>query len=61
MFKEISYLDVMNKNLRVMDMTAISLCQENDLPILVFNMDKEDNLLNVIKGEQVGTTVNNLK
>lgn len=61
MFNEISYLDVMNKNLRVMDMTAISLCQENELPILVFNMDKEDNLLSVINGEQVGTIVNNLK
>lgn len=61
MFKEISYLDVMNKNLRVMDMTAISLCQENDLPIVVFNMNKEGNLLKVISGETLGTEVNNVK
>ena len=61
MFKEISYLDVMNKNLRVMDMTAISLCQENKLPIIVFNMNKEGNLLKIAKGENLGTEVNNLK
>lgn len=58
MFKEISYSDVMNKNLRVMDMTAISLCQENELPIVVFNMNKEDNLLKIISGENLGTEVN---
>ena len=61
MFKEISYLDVMNKNLRVMDMTAISLCQENELPIIVFNMNKEDNLLKIATGEKLGTEVNKLK
>jgi uridylate kinase len=60
MFKEISYLDVMNKNLRVMDMTAISLCQENDLPIVVFNMNIEDNLLKIATGESLGTQVNSL-
>jgi len=60
MFKEISYLDVMNKNLRVMDLTAISLCQENELPIIVFNMNKEDNLLKISLGENLGTEVNKL-
>ncbi|MFZ1291819.1 MAG: UMP kinase [Melioribacteraceae bacterium] len=59
MFSEISYLEVMNKNLRVMDLTAISLCQENKLPIVVFNMNKENNLLKVITGENLGTQVNN--
>lgn len=58
MFKEISYLEVMNKNLRVMDMTAISLCQENELPIVVFNMNQEDNLLKIVSGENLGTEVN---
>jgi uridylate kinase len=58
MFKEISYLDVMNKNLRVMDMTAISLCQENELPIIVFNMNRENNLLKIATGENIGTEVN---
>lgn len=59
MYSEISYLDVMKNNLRVMDLTAISLCQENKLPIIVFNMNKENNLLKVVTGENLGTQVNN--
>ncbi|MCX6170504.1 MAG: UMP kinase [Ignavibacteriales bacterium] len=59
LFEEISYLDVMQKNLRVMDLTAISLCKENNLPIIVFNMDKPDNLLKVVTGENIGTSVRN--
>lgn len=58
-FEEISYFDVMQKNLRVMDLTAISLCKENNLPIIVFNMDKPDNLLKVVTGKNVGTSVGN--
>ena len=57
MFQEISYHDVLNKNLRVMDLTAISLCKENNLPIIVFNMNTVDNLLKVITGENIGTAV----
>ena len=60
-FEEISYIDVMQKNLRVMDLTAISLCKENNLPIIIFNMDKPGNLLKVVTGENVGTSVRNLK
>ncbi len=56
-FDSISYLDVLNKNLRIMDLTAISLCQENDLPIVVFNMDVPGNLLRLVRGEEVGTTI----
>ena len=59
-FEEISYIDVMQKNLRVMDLTAISLCKENNLPIIIFNMDKPGNLLKVITGENIGTSVRNL-
>ena len=59
MFDEISYLDVLQKNLRVMDMTAISLCKENNLPIIVFNMDKPDNLLKLVTGQSIGTSVGN--
>lgn len=59
-FEEISYLDVVNKNLRVMDLTAISLCKENDLPIIVFNMNKENNLLKLVQGDNLGTTVGHL-
>ncbi|GAB1349130.1 UMP kinase [Ignavibacteriales bacterium] len=57
-FEGISYLDVMNKNLRVMDLTAISLCQENDLPLQIFNMNITGNLLRVVMGENIGTFVN---
>lgn len=56
-FENISYLDVIKKNLRVMDLTAVSLCQENDLPIIVFNMDIPDNLLKLVRGEKVGTFI----
>ena len=59
MFEEISYIDVLQKNLRVMDLTAISLCKENNLPIIVFNMDKKDNLLKIVTGRNVGTSVGN--
>lgn len=58
-YSEISYSDVLNKNLRVMDLTAISLCKENDLPIIVFNMNKENNLLKIVRGDEIGTTVGN--
>lgn len=59
MFDEISYIDVLQKELRVMDLTAISLCKENNLPIIVFNMDKPDNLLKVVTGKNIGTSVKN--
>jgi uridylate kinase len=58
-FEEITYMDVLKKNLRVMDLTAISLCQENNLPIIVFNMNSANNLLKVVTGENVGTSVGN--
>jgi uridylate kinase len=58
-FEEITYMDILKKNLRVMDLTAISLCQENNLPIIVFNMDQPDNLLKLVIGKNVGTTVGN--
>ncbi|MCU7490642.1 MAG: UMP kinase [Bacteroidota bacterium] len=58
-FETISYLDILKDRLKVMDLTAISLCQENDLPLIVFNMDKPDNLLKIVMGESVGTTVGN--
>lgn len=60
-FNNISYMDILQKNLRVMDLTAISLCQENSLPIIVFNMNVPDNLLKLVKGENVGTLIRNLE
>lgn len=57
-FENITYNDVLTKNLRVMDMTSITLCQENNLPMIVFNMDKPGNLLSLVLGKQIGTMVN---
>ena len=54
----ISFDEVFNKKLNVMDMTAFTLCKENKLPIKVFNMNKQGNLSKVCKGENVGTLVN---
>jgi uridylate kinase len=57
MFRRLSYLDVLNRNLAVMDSTAISLCRDNGLPILVFNMTKPGNIRRVVLGEPLGTMV----
>ena len=57
MFRRLSYLDVLNRNLEVMDSTAISLCRDNRLPILVFNMTKPGNIRRVVMGEPLGTLV----
>lgn len=57
-FNSLSFDEVIEKNLKVMDMTAFTLSQENNLPIIVFDMNKEDNLLKIISGENVGTIVN---
>ena len=60
-YKELSYLDVLKKQLQVMDSTAISLCMDNDLPIIVFNLGERGNILKVVMGEDVGTLVGTLK
>ena len=57
MFRRLSYLDVLNRNLAVMDSTAISLCRDNNLPILVFNMTRPGNIRRVVLGEPLGTMV----
>jgi uridylate kinase len=56
-FKELKYLDVLKKGLKVMDATAISLCMDNKLPIVVFNLNKEGNIKRVILGKKIGTVV----
>jgi uridylate kinase len=56
-FEEISFSECLSKQLKVMDMTAFTLCMENKLPIIVFNMNEPDNLKRVITGEKVGTLV----
>ena len=57
MYDEITYIDVLNKKINVMDSTATSLCMDNDIPILVFDVNKKGNLLKAIKGEKIGTIV----
>jgi uridylate kinase len=57
MFDQISYLDILKKGLKVMDSTAISLCKDNNLPIVVFNMNKPGNIKRVVTGEKVGSLV----
>lgn len=56
-FDSLKYIDVLNKGLRVMDATAISLCMENSLPIIVFNLNGDKNLQKIMQGEKVGTIV----
>lgn len=56
-FDEITYDEVLNRKLRVMDLTAITMCRENDMPIYVFDMDTVGNLERVMNGEQIGTLV----
>ncbi len=57
MYKNINYIDVLTKNIKVMDATAISLCRDNGLPIVVFNMQKKGNIRRAICGEKIGTYV----
>ncbi len=61
LYSEISYFEVLTRKLRVMDMTAISLCQENNLEIKVFNMNVPDNLLKIVTGSEIGTSVREIK
>ena len=58
-YDTISFSDVLSKNLKVMDSTAFTLSQENNLPIIVFNMNEQGNLLKVIKGKEIGTKIKN--
>ena len=57
MFERITYLDVIQKGLAVMDSTAISLCMDNRMPIIIFNMNRPGNIRRVVMGEKVGSTV----
>ncbi len=58
-FDDISFDEIYNRNLRIMDLTATTMCKENDLPLLVFNMDKKGNLIKVMNDEKIGTVVHN--
>ncbi len=56
-YEHLSFTEVISQNLKVMDMTAFTLCQENNLPIIVFDMNRSGNLLSVVTGQMVGTLV----
>lgn len=58
-FEKITFDEIYARNLRIMDLTATTLCKENNLPILVFNMDQKGNLLRVMEGDAIGTIVHN--
>ena len=59
-FDHLEYLEVIQKNLGVMDSTAISLCMDNDIPIVVFNIDRPGNIAKVAAGQEIGTVVGGL-
>ena len=56
-YDEITYLDILNKDLKVMDSTATSLCKDNNIPLIVFSMAENGNMVKAVKGERVGTIV----
>ena len=57
MFDTLSYQEAYDKGLKVMDLTAFTLCQENEMPILVFNMNKKGNLIKIVSGDKLGTLI----
>lgn len=56
-YDKISYLDILNKDLKVMDSTATSLCRDNHIPLVVFGIDQPENIVKIVKGERIGTIV----
>ena len=60
-FDHLSYINILNSRLGVMDSTATSLCMDNDIPILVFGLDQPENIIRAVKGEKIGTIVNNIE
>lgn len=61
MYKKLDYLEILNKKLRIMDSTAISLCMDNDIPIVVFDLTKHGNIARVVQGKNVGTIISDGK
>ena len=57
MFEKLDYIEVIQRKLSVMDSTAISLCMDNKIPLVVFNIDNHENILKAALGENIGTTV----
>ncbi|MGA9596659.1 MAG: UMP kinase, partial [Acidimicrobiia bacterium] len=57
LYEDLTYMEVINRQLRVMDSTAITMCMENDIPIRVFNLTKAGNIVSAVRGETIGTRV----
>ena len=57
LMRELTHLEAIERGLKVMDTTALSLCMENDMPIRVFNVNDAENIVRVVRGEQIGTLV----
>mgnify|MGYP001773117118 CR=1 FL=1 len=60
-FKELSYMEVLKRELKIMDATAISLCMEGDIPIIVFNLFDHGNIKRIVVGEEIGTTLRSVR
>ena len=56
-FTELIYIDLLNKGLKVMDSTSVSLCMDNKLPMVIFNVEQKNSIKRVLLGEKIGTTV----
>jgi len=56
-FTNLTYIDLLNKGLKVMDSTSVSLCMDNKLPMVIFNVEQKDSIRRVLLGEKIGTTV----
>ena len=58
-YDRVTFMEVLTNDLKVMDSTAFSLCKDNNMPIIVFNLDEPDNMVKIVEGENIGTTVKN--
>lgn len=56
-YEEMAYFDILNQNLKIMDATATSLCMDNDIPLIVFGIDEENSIVDVVCGKEIGTSV----
>ena len=56
-YKQLRYIEILNKNIKVMDSTAISLCMDHKMPLIIFNLRKKGNILRILKGEKLGTLI----
>ena len=57
-YDNITYQEVLNQNLKVMDLTAISLCKDNNIPLVIFSLEDPENIIKAVNGEKIGTTIN---